>query len=132
MAQNQFQLMLQPALINYKKYYKRLVKLPFDVYHELDENGMDAAVKKWETIINSGDDEYDFGADIMIGFKYALVMEHPDETRKLTELYIRMLGDEFTNSLKDSVDEFLQEFPGNKSIYGCIKDDRGLIEIMDK
>ena len=99
--------------------YKKPAILP--VYKEFENNGPDAAVKMWNSLVSDHAEEYDFNAQFLTGLYNAVEADRPKEAAVLTELYANMLGEKFLNELKSSAEEFLKNSPKNTAIPAILK-----------
>lgn len=91
------------------------------VCNELEQNGLDAAVELWKSLVNDHPNEYNFSAQFVTGFEYAVKLDRPKEAAILTELFVNILEDEDIKRLGRQVEHFMQEIPGNTALPAALK-----------
>lgn len=88
---------------------------------ELEQNGLDAALEMWNSLLNEHPEEYDFNAEFIPAFENAIEMDRPREAVMITDFLVNVIGDENVEAFKNQCEPFIQEMPDNIALPAVIK-----------
>ena len=94
--------------------YKKSAIIP--VCKEYELKGIDNAAMMWDSLLANHPEEYDFNNQLLSGLITAIDRDRPEEAKKLSELYVKMLGEETIQGIASSFEPYAQEMPENKGM----------------
>ena len=91
------------------------------VSKELNQNGLNAAVKLWESLDTDYPGKFDFQSQIFRGFFNAAEMNREKEAFLLAKLYVHILDSEAKETLRNEAAYFSILNPDNRIVPDALK-----------
>lgn len=92
------------------------------VSKELDQKGLDAAVKMWNSLKSKHPGKYDFQSQIFRGFFNAAANNREKEAFLLAEFYGQVLDREGMELLRNDIEYFSLVYPDNRIVPAALKE----------
>lgn len=94
-----------------------VAKIPasITVSRELETNGVDAAVARWDSLQNNHAERYNFQPQQFSGLFTAIELDHVEDAENLTRLCLKIFPEEIKDYIKEQTDLYIQGHPNNQA-----------------